>query len=90
MEVTKRNSTPLRASMKRKLIDIKPETFRGLSVIAASRGENLKHFIEISLDNLVDSYDDAALYKYMCQTDPEGFEMLNDNEQAEFEKKYGL
>ena len=74
----------------RKTIDIKPETFRGLSALAASRGTNLKKFIETSLDEMVEAYDDAATYRYLCQTDPEGFEMLTDDEQAAFEKKYGL
>lgn len=38
----------------------------------------------------VESDDDAAVYRYLCQTDPEGMEMLNEEEQAAFEKKYGL
>ena len=58
--------------------------------MAASRGTNLKKFIETSLDEMVEAYDDAATYRYLCQTDPEGFEMLTDDEQAAFEKKYGL
>lgn len=74
----------------RKVIDIKPDTFRGLSVIAASRGTNLKHFIETSLDELVENYDDAAIYRYLCQTEPEGLEMLSDEEQAAFERDLGL
>ncbi|MBQ1797185.1 MAG: hypothetical protein IIZ88_05445 [Prevotella sp.] len=76
--------------MHRKIIDLKPDTFRGLSVIAASRGVNLKKFIESSLDEMVESYDDAAVYRYLQQTDPEGMEMLSDEEQKAFEKKYGL
>lgn len=89
MEATVRKSSLSRVS-KRKVIDIKPDTFRGLSVIAASRGTNLKHFIEASLDEIVEAYDDAAVYRYLCQTDPDGLEMLSDEEQAAFEKKYGL
>ena len=89
MEATVRKSTS-KSAMRRKVIDIKPDTFRGLSVIAASRGTNLKHFIETSLDEIVEAYDDAAVYKYLQQTDPEGMEMLSDEEQAVFEKKYGL
>ncbi len=88
METTGRK-TP-KPAMRRKVIDIKPATFRGLSVIAASRGTNLKHFIESSLDEIVEAYDDAAVYKYLQQTDPEGMEMLSEEEQAAFEKKYGL
>ena len=88
MEPTVRIST--KQAMHRKVIDIKPDTFRGLSVIAASRGINLKKFSESSLDEIVESYDDAAVYRYLQQTDPEGMEMLSDEEQTAFEKKYGL
>ncbi len=35
-------------------------------------------------------YDDAAVYKHLQQTDPEGMEMLSEEEQAAFEKKHGL
>ena len=58
--------------------------------MAASRGTNLKKFIESYLDELVEANDDAAVYRYLQQTDPEGMEMLSDEEQAAFEKKYGL
>lgn len=88
MESAVRVST--KQTMHRKIIDLKPDTFRGLSVIAASRGVNLKKFIENSLDEMVESYDDAAVYRYLQQTDPEGMEMLSDEEQKAFEKKYGL
>lgn len=83
------SKTP-RPAKRRKVIDIKADTFRGLSVIAASRGTNLKRFIESSLDEIVEAYDDAAIYKYLCQTEPDGLEMLSDEEQEAFEKKYGL
>ena len=88
MESAVRVST--KQTMHRKIIDLKPDTFRGLSVIAASRAVNLKKFIESSLDEMVESYDDAAVYRYLQQTDPEGMEMLSDEEQKAFEKKYGL
>ena len=88
MESAVRVST--KQTMHRKIIDLKPDTFRGLSVIAASRGVNLKKFIESSLDEMVESYDDAAVYRYLQQTDPEGMEMLSDEEQKAFEKKYGV
>ena len=85
MEATARTSKP-----RRKIIDIKPETFQALSIMAASHGTNLKNFIEISLDEIVEAHNDAAIYKYLCQTDPQGLVVLNDEEQAAFEKKYGL
>ncbi len=74
----------------RKVIDIKPETFQGLSVIAASRGTNLKRFIETSLDELVDSYNDSMLYSCLRRTDPEGLEKVSEEEKGEFEKMLGL
>ncbi len=89
METNVRKSTS-KPALHRKVIDIKPATFSGLSVIAASRGTNLKHFIESSLDELVELYDDAAVFRYLQQADPEGQEMLSDEEQAAFEKKYSL
>ncbi len=89
MEATVRNSTS-KSTLRRKVIDIKPDTFRGLSVIAASRGTNLKNFIESSLDELVESYDDGAVYRYLRQTDPEGLEMVSEDEKQEFEKRLGL
>ena len=89
MEATARKNFPSRVTQ-RKVIDIKPDTFRGLSVIAASRGTNLKRFIEDSLDEIVDAYDDAAVYRYLCQTEPEGLEMVSEEEKEAFEKSLGL
>lgn len=85
MEAIERTSKP-----KRKIIDIKPETFRRLSVMAASSGTNLKKFIENSLDEIVEAYDDAAVYKYLRQTEPEGLDMVSEKEKEEFEKSLGL
>lgn len=75
---------------RRKIIDIKSDTFRRLSVMAASRGTNLKKFIEASLDELVEAYDDEALYRYLLQNDPEGLEKVSASEKEAFEKKYSL
>jgi len=75
---------------KRKVIDIKPDTYQGLTIIAAKRGINLKHFIEMSLDELVDTYEDSMVYARMCQSDPEGMEMVGNDEKLEFEKRLGL
>ena len=71
---------------KRKVIDIKQDTFKGLSIIAASRGTNLKRFIETSLDELVESYDDSEIYKYLSTHHPEGLEVADEKEKQEFEK----
>lgn len=39
---------------KRKNIDLNPNTFRTLSIMAASKGTNLKHFIEDILDKVAE------------------------------------
>jgi hypothetical protein len=89
MESTLRTTTN-KSDMHRKVIDIKQDTFRGLSVIAASRGVSLKKFIENSLEELVEAYDDAAVYRYLCQTDPDGMEMVSEEEKNIFLKELGL
>ena len=45
------NDMEVAVKTKRKVIDIKPDTYQGLTIIAAKRGINLKHFIELSLTN---------------------------------------
>ena len=77
-------------SRKRKVIDIKQETFLGLSLIAASRGTNLKNFIETSLDEIVELYDDEKIYKYLRKTDPEGLKAVSEEEKLDFEKRFRL
>ena len=72
---------------KRKLIDLKPKTFRSLSIMAASNGISLKRFIENRLDEIAESKEDAVLYDFLCKTDPDGLKMVSDKEQIEFEKK---
>lgn len=90
--ILRKNFKTMEAKVKtqRKVIDIKPETFQGLTVIAASRGTNLKHFIETSLDELVDSYNDSMLYSYLRRTEPDGLEKVSEEEKVEFEKMLGL
>ncbi len=85
-----KNTMEATIKTRRKVIDIKPDTYQGLSIIAAKRGTNLKHLIEISLDELVDTYEDSMLYAHLSKSDPEGFEMIDNNEKLEFEKRLGL
>jgi hypothetical protein len=75
---------------KRKVIDMDEQTFKILSIKAASTGTNLKRFIENLLDHTAKSYDDSALYAYLSETRPEGKIMLNPQEKKEFEKWLGL
>lgn len=77
-------------SPKRKIIDIKPETFRRLSIIAASQGTNLKHFIEKSLDEFAETYNDTVMYRYLCETYPEGQSMASEEESNAFLKELGI
>ncbi len=46
--------------------------------------------IETSLDELVDAYDDAAIYKNLLQEDPEGMIKASEEEKLAFEKRLGL
>ena len=42
------------------------------------------------LSVIAEEYEDAAIYKYLCQAEPDGLVMLSDEEKEAFEKKYGL
>ena len=60
-----------RPAMHRKVIDIKPDTFRSLSVIAASRGTNLKHLKSVQQGTAVHvaaffNYKTLAVYINFC------------------------
>ena len=75
---------------KKKLIDLKDDTFKALSVMAVQRGTNLKKFIENILDRVADDYDDKLLYDYLSKTEPKGKLPLSDSEQEEFEIWLGV
>ncbi|KGI61515.1 hypothetical protein HMPREF3034_00309 [Prevotella sp. DNF00663] len=75
---------------KRKIIDLSGETFRSLSVMAANRGTNLKNFIEGLLDKVAEEYDENKQYAWLAENVPEGKEMLDEEEQADFEKWLGI
>ena len=63
---------------KRKIIDIKPETFQRLSIMAASRRTNLKKFIENSLDELAEANDNATIFKYLSHDGHDGSQMVGE------------
>ena len=75
---------------KKKVIDLKGDTFRTLSVMAARKGTNLKKYIESILDDAAEDYDDSQMYAWLIENEPEGKIMLNEEEQAEFEKWLGI
>ena len=74
----------------RKLIDNPTDVFSTLSVKAASLGMNLKNYIEQLLVQEANEMEDAELYKYLVSNRPDGKVMLSEEEQADFERRYGI
>lgn len=75
---------------KRKVIDLNGNTFRSLSVLAASKGTNLKNFIEGILDCVAEDYDDNNIYAWLVKNRPEGQVKLNEKEKKDFETWLGI
>ena len=75
---------------KRKNIDIPIDTFRNLSIRAASEGRSLKSFIENLLVMEANAMSDEELYLYLVKNKPQGDVYLNENEQYEFENWLGI
>ena len=75
---------------KRKNIDLPIDTFRNLSIKAASEGTNLKSFIEKLLIMEANMISDEDLYHILVKTKPEGNAYLNPAEQNEFENWLGV
>ncbi len=71
---------------KKKLIDLKEDTFKALSIMAVQQGTTLKSFIESILDKAASNYDDACLYEFLSENDPEGKQPLSAKEKDDFEK----
>lgn len=75
---------------KRKIIDLKDDTFRSLSMMAAQQGTNLKRLIENLLDRTAEEYDDTAMYRMLSEKRPEGKVKLNPQEKKDFENWLGV
>jgi hypothetical protein len=75
---------------KRKVIDLDEQTFKILSIKAASTGTNLKVLIEKMLSDIAENIEDADMYKFLVQTEPDGKKMLNKEEQNAFENWLGI
>ena len=75
---------------RRKNIDINPNTFRTLSILAAERGINLKNYIESILDRKAEEEEELLLYNLYVHNNPECWEFLSEEEKAIFEKEIGL
>ena len=82
--------TTTRTPKRRKTIELSPATLHSLSGIASGRGTTVKRLIEKSLEEMAEDYDDVITFEHLCKTHPEGLEMVSEEEQAAFEKKYGL
>lgn len=75
-------------SKRRKTIELSPSTLSSLSNIASGRGTSVKRLIERSLEEMAEDYDDAVTFEYLCRTQPEGMEMLSEEEQEAFEHSW--
>jgi len=78
---------------KRKLIDIREDTLRTLSVKAALEGTNVKNLIEHLLLVEADKIEEAAemkMYTSLLQSDPDGKVYLDRQETLNFEKRLGI
>lgn len=69
---------------RKKIIDLKEDTFKALSVMAARQGTNLKRLIEALLDKTAEEYDDSEAYRYMSENYPDGHVKLEKNKRKEF------
>lgn len=69
---------------KKKIIDLKENTFKVLSVMAARQGTNLKKLIENLLDRTAEEYDESEAYRYMSENYPDGKVMLTKEERKDF------
>jgi len=70
---------------KRKIIDLRGDTFRSLSVMAANKGTNLKRLIEDILNKIAEDYDDSKIYAWLAENRPEGQVFLDKKEKEDFE-----
>ena len=75
---------------KKKLIDLKEETFKSLSVMAIHQGTNLKRIIEKILDEVAIDYEETLLYEHLSKSAPEGKQKLDMREQDAFENWLGV
>ena len=81
---------PTTVTYKKKLIDLKEDTFRTLSVMAARKGTNLNHLIGSILDKTAEAYDDSEAFHYMSENFPDGKVMLEKQERKDFMDRLGV
>lgn len=80
----KKMGTITLSNKKRKNIDLKEDTFRALSVLAAANGKNLKAFIENTLDKEAQMLNEEIIYRELLKN-PESQEIVSCEEKATFE-----
>ena len=68
---------------KRKIIDLKDDTFKTLSIMAIQKGTNLKNYIEDILNGIAEDYEDAKLYAKLRKEQPEGLIRANKNKEEQ-------
>ena len=69
-----------------KLIERPNDVCRRLSIHAASMGTSVKKLIENMVIESLSEYDDDSIYRWLCQTQPEGGEMISEDRQEELIK----
>ena len=74
---------------KKKIIDLKDDTFRALSILAAANGKNLKAYIESILDDEASVLEEEMIYKTLLK-DPDSQETISDEKKERFENWLGL
>ena len=75
---------------RRKIIDIREDVYRFLSIKAAASGTNLKNYIEALLEKEVEDMNEAATYQYLCNVRPDVDVELTEEEAKDFENWLGL
>ena len=75
---------------KRKIIDLKDDTFKTLSIMAIQKGTNLKNYIEDILNGIAEDYEDAKLYAKLKKSSQRVSSKANKEEQEDFEKWLGV
>lgn len=70
--------------MEAKIIDLKEDTFKALSVMAVRLGTNMKKLIENLPDKTAEEYNDSEAYRYMYENYPDGQVKLEKNERKKF------
>ena len=71
-------------------ITLPPGAYQTLESVAEAQHVSVNKLVQDALIEMAEDIEDAAIYRYLCETDPEGQEPLSDEEQVEFLKELGL